>query len=150
MNDPAERLRAVLSETVPQLKLASEEDGGRDRGDGKWVRKEILGHLIDSALNNHQRFVRVQVVDRLIWPGYDGDAWVVIHRYKERRWSDLVELWSTVNYHLAHLISSVAPEHLAKQCVIGSGNSVTLEWLMGDYVEHLCHHVDQILDREVK
>jgi hypothetical protein len=109
------------------------------------ARPEILGHLIDSAVNNHQRFVRAQIVDPLLRPGYDQDAWVAVQNYKHRSWVHLVELWEQLNRHLAHVMASVPPSKLATPCVAGQNEAVTLEWLMNDYVKHLRHHLGQIL-----
>ena len=69
----------------------------RNRGEGKWVPKEILGHLIDSAANNHQRFVRARFADPFNSPGYDQNAWVAVHAYRERPWAELVDLWAAHN-----------------------------------------------------
>jgi len=74
------------------------------RPDGKWSRKEILGHLIDSAANNHQRFVRMQHEEALVLPGYRQDDWVRTQNYAAREWRDLVELWMAYNRHLAHIL----------------------------------------------
>jgi DinB superfamily len=144
MSDAAEQLRTALVEARPKLNALSEAEAVRQGGTGKWVKKEILGHLIDSALNNHQRFVRAQLADRLVWPGYEQDAWVSVQSYRQRPWSELVELWDQLNRHLVHLVATVPPIRLATPCVIGGNEPVTLEWLMSDYVRHLRHHLSQI------
>ncbi len=84
-----------------------------------WVRKEILGHLIDSAVNNHQRFVRAQIASPLVGPGYDQEAWVSLHRYRERPWADLVVLWAALNGHLAAVIEAVPAEKRQTPCIVG-------------------------------
>jgi hypothetical protein len=139
-------LRAVVSDTSRKLQALSEEDVMRSRGAGKWVKKEILGHLIDSALNNQQRFVRAQMTDRLVWPGYEQDRWVSVQKYRERPWTELAELWEQLNRHIAHVMASVPPGRLNAQCVIGDDEPVTLDWLMNDYIRHLRHHLNQIFD----
>lgn len=144
MSTSAEDLNGVVSDTLPKLRALSEEEVTRSRGAGKWVKKEILGHLIDSAVNNHQRFVRAQMSDRLVWPGYEQDGWVAVQRYRERSWADIVSLWEQMNLHLAHVMVAIPREHLSRKCVIGDHEPVTLDWLMGDYVRHLRHHLDQI------
>ena len=116
------------------------------RGAGKWVKKEILGHLIDSALNNQERFVRAQMTDRLVWPGYEQDRWVAVQKYRERPWTELAQLWEQLNRHIAHVMESVPPIRLSAQCVIEDHEPVTLEWLMNDYIRHLLHHLNQIFD----
>jgi hypothetical protein len=146
MTKAATELRAIVSDTSKRLQALSEEDVTRSRGAGKWVKKEILGHLIDSALNNQERFVRAQMTDRLVWPGYEQDRWVSVQKYRERPWTELIQLWEQLNRHIAHVMASVTPGRLNAQCVIGDDEPVTLEWLMNDYVRHLRHHLNQIFD----
>lgn len=144
MTTPAEDLDAVVSQTLPKLRAFSEDEVMRSRGAGKWVKKEILGHLIDSAVNNHQRFVRAQMTERLVWPGYEQDGWVAVQKYSERPWTDIVSLWLQMNRHLVHVMANIRADRLGRECVIGDEEPVTLEWLMSDYVRHLRHHLDQI------
>jgi len=146
MTKAAADLRAVVSDTSKKLQALSEEDVMRSRGAGKWVKKEILGHLIDSALNNQERFVRAQMSDRLVWPGYEQDRWVAVQKYRERPWTELIQLWEQLNRHIAHVMTIVPPNRLSAQCVIGNDEPVTLEWLMNDYIRHLRHHLNQIFD----
>jgi hypothetical protein len=146
MTKAAADLRAIVSDTAKKLQALSEEDVTRSRGAGKWVKKEILGHLIDSALNNQERFVRAQMTDRLVWPGYEQDRWVSVQKYRERHWTELLQLWEQLNRHIAHVMTIVPPDRLSAQCVIGNDEPVTLEWLMSDYIRHLRHHLNQIFD----
>jgi hypothetical protein len=137
-------LRAEVAQALPRLRGISEVHSGESRGPGKWVRKEILGHLIDSAANNHQRFVRARFTERFVWPGYDQNAWVAAHAYRDRRWGDLVDLWAALNSQVAAAMESVPPDRLATACVIGEDPPASLEWWMHDYVRHLRHHLAQI------
>lgn len=120
-----------------------------------WNRKEILGHLIDSAANNHQRFVRAQFTSELIFPGYEQDKWVSAQQYSNASWANLVQLWRQYNLHLAHLISVTPDEVLTKSRsthnldeiawqTVPSSQPTTLEYLIRDYAGHLRHHLDQI------
>ena len=140
----ADDLRSALVECLPKLQALSEGAASAKRSEGKWARKEVLGHLIDSAVNNHQRFVRAQLQARLVWPGYEQEAWVRVQRYAERSWRELLFLWEALNLHLAHVMEAVPAERLETPCVIDD-KPVTLGWLMTDYVRHLRHHVAQIL-----
>src|SRR5574339_505768 len=88
--DNAAELRAEIEKALPLLRSLDEAAAMRDRGPGKWVRKEILGHLIDSAANNHQRFVRAALDGRLAFPDYEQDGWVALQRYRQRPWRELV------------------------------------------------------------
>jgi len=114
------------------------------RPDGKWSRKEILGHLIDSAANNHQRFVRMQHEEALVLPGYRQNDWVRTQNYAAREWRDLVELWMAYNRHLAHILRNAdasAATHIWK----GPAGDVDLQFLIEDYLHHLRHHLQQIV-----
>jgi len=123
------------------------EEQSRHKGsaDG-WSPIEVMGHLIDSAANNHQRFVRAQAVPELRLAGYAQDHWVASQRYADRRWSDLIEFWSAYNHHLAHVIAGI-PESLRETpCEIGDGPVVTLAYIALDYVGHIQYHLNQIFD----
>ncbi len=114
------------------------------RTDGHWSRKEILGHLIDSAANNHQRFVRGQLDRELVTPNYAQREWVETERFHEREWPELVQFWVSYNRHLLHLMSHVRPDRLDSVIRIGGGEPVTLEFVMIDYVDHMKHHLEQL------
>jgi len=145
MIELATALRAEVEEAVPRLRTLSETEVTRDRGAGKWMKKEVLGHLIDSAANNHQRFVRAQNIDPFVWPGYAQDFWVSVHRYRQRPWAELVALWAALNRHVAQVMESVSPERLQTRCIIGDNEPASLEWWMRDYLRHLKHHLAQIV-----
>jgi hypothetical protein len=114
--------------------------------------------LIDSASNNHQRFVRGRWQKDLVFQGYDQDAWVAAQGYRETSWPELVALWTGYNRHLARVMASVpadvrqAPrtrhnfDRLAYRPVAADQPS-TLEYFMNDYVLHLEHHLRQIRER---
>lgn len=145
MRDLAAELRSEVDATAARFRALAEANASADRGAGKWTRKEILGHLIDSAVNNHQRFVRAPSSNPFVWPGYDQNAWVAAGGYRDRPWADLVELWVGINRHVAYAIESVPAAARETRCVIGGNDSVTLEWLMRDYLRHMRHHLAQIL-----
>jgi hypothetical protein len=115
------------------------------RAPGKWSRKQVLGHLVDSAANNHQRFVRLQLTPRIDLPGYDGDGWVRVQRYQDRPWAEIVNLWVAYNTQLSEVIRTVDVNALKHVWHTPDGDDLTLEFLMRDYVVHLRHHIDQIL-----
>ncbi len=112
-----------------------------------WSIKEIVGHLVDSAANNHQRFVRAQEGQELAFPGYEQDGWVRSQDYQNHAWLELVDLWALYNRHLAHLIRRIPAAVLGASCRIGGADSVTLGFLLEDYVVHLRHHLHQIKER---
>ncbi len=144
MIELANALRAEVERASVRFRGWAEADVSRARGAGKWTRKEILGHLIDSAANNHQRFVRAQFTSPLSLPGYDQEAWVRLHRYRERPWGELVDLWVSLNRQVAAVIEFVPAEKLQTPCIIGGQEPKPLEWWMRDYLRHLKHHLEQI------
>src|SRR6185295_11426422 len=140
----ADRLRAAIDRVLPRLRALKEPEVSKPPAPKKWSRKEILGHLIDSASNNHQRFVRAQLAPEFRGPGYEQDAWVSRQDYAAAEWSLVVDLWSVYNRHLAHVISRALPEKLATPCSIKENAPVTLQFIMEDYIDHLEHHLAQI------
>ena len=144
MIELAAELRTVVERAAVRFRSLREDDVTRDLGAGRWVKKEILGHLIDSAANNHQRFVRAQLSSPLVLPGYDQEAWVSLQRYRERPWAELVELWVALNRHLAVVIEAMPPDKLQTPCIIGDHEPSPLEWWMRDYLRHLKHHLEQL------
>lgn len=119
----------------------------RPSGDA-WSVKEIIGHLIDSASNNHQRFVRLQLVKQLTFPDYGPDNihWVRIQKYQERKWEELLDLWRQFNIQLAHIIRTVDPSCLANAWNLDGEKKVSLFDMMSDYLRHLEDHLHQISD----
>ena len=130
---------------VDSLKQIGETAAAAPRAPGKWSRKQVLGHLVDSAANNHQRFVRLQLGPRIDLPGYDQDAWVRVQRYQERPWAEIIQLWQSYNAQLAALIRTVDINSLQNVWHTPDSKEVTLEFLMVDYLTHLRHHLAQIL-----
>lgn len=109
---------------------------------GKWSKKEILGHLIDSAVNNLQRFVRLQQDSTVRMPAYDQDRWVAIQRHRTRPWRELVFEWQVLNRHILHLLRNLDPTTLTHTWI--DGDNATLGFLVSDYVAHLRHHLEQL------
>ena len=108
----------------------------------KWTLKEIIGHLIDSASNNHQRFVRLQIVDELIFPGYgkDNSKWLEIQKYNEMNFSDIMLLWKQYNVLLGNIIKEVDESKLENRWINSEGDKIILRDLMIDYIRHLKDH----------
>src|SRR5690242_16510389 len=102
----ASELRRAVDEATPRLMELSDAQAKRRPRPGKWSPAEIIGHLIDSASNNHQRFVRARFQDDLVFPGYDQDAWVAAQQYAAAPWDDLVSLWAGFNRHLARVMAA--------------------------------------------
>jgi hypothetical protein len=125
-------------------------------GDEGWTPKQIVGHLIDSAANNHRRFVLGQFTDDLVFDGYAQEDWVRAQAYDRADWETLVALWRSYNLHLAHMMAHAPEEVLQRERAahtldriafktVALDRPATLEYLMRDYVVHLKHHLRQIL-----
>jgi DinB superfamily len=145
MRQTAFALQQIIDETEERLMRLTEADSEARPSSGKWSKKEVMGHLIDSASNNHQRFVRSQLQQELIFPGYAQDSWNRAQQYQSEAWQNLVRLWASYNRHLAHVMAGIPESDGQNKCVIGGGQPVTLKFLVTDYVRHLEHHLAQIL-----
>jgi hypothetical protein len=155
MIDYVEDLRATVICVAAYLSGLSDGEVSRRPAPGKWSTKEIVGHLIDSAANNHGRFVRAQFEEDLVCSGYAQEAWVSAQGYQEAPWPALVGLWREYNLHLAHVIERMPDAarlrprgrhnlHEVAWQPPPAGTPVTLDYFMRDYVAHLHHHLRQI------
>ena len=148
--------RQTIELASPRLLEISEAQSGIARSEGKWSPKEIIGHLIDSAANNHQRFVRAQFTDELVFAGYEQEEWIQAQQYRDEPWNALVQLWRFYNQHLLHVITRAPEEtrtklrykhnlHQIASDQISENEAVTLEFFMRDYLDHMKKHLKQIL-----
>jgi hypothetical protein len=159
MEEWLEDFRQTIESSAERLSLISETESRASVSDDKWSAKEIIGHLIDSASNNHQRFVRAQFTDDLVFPPYDQEVWVQVQRYRDEPWPLLVQLWKTYNLHLLHVMSSTPaetrtrprPRHNLNRIawkLVGEDEPATLEYFMRDYIGHLKNHLKQIFPED--
>ena len=150
--------RETIVGATARLNEIPADESRRSSAADNWAPIEILGHLVDSATNNHQRFVRAQFTDDLVFPGYDQDRWVSAQKYRAESWPDLIQLWSAYNLHLLHLVSVIPADILTKSRekhsldqiafnLVPQNEPATLEYLIRDYVDHLQHHLDQIFGK---
>jgi hypothetical protein len=148
MDQWLEDFKETIDSASPRLLQISETQSERARTEEHWSAKQIIGHLIDSAANNHARFVGGQLKDDLVFPGYDQNRWVEIQQYQQAPWPQLVDLWRAYNLHLLHVMACTPPDKLNNRCAqhslqtiafdtISESETATLGYLMKDYVVHL-------------
>ena len=145
MKPIADELEKIIDECMPALKGISAEKFSRKESPGKWSKKEILGHLIDSAQNNIRRFIVAQYEDTPKIT-YNQDKWVAISNYQHYNEEDLINLWKLLNKHICHILKNISPEMAQRQSQTEALHSI--EWLAEDYNRHLLHHLHQVLDLE--
>jgi hypothetical protein len=144
MKELSEKLLSLVEAAEPRLREIGESESLQPILPGGWSRKQVIGHLIDSASNNHQRFVRAALQTSLDFPGYDQSGNVRVQAVQGANWKLLVSLWAAYNRYLAHVIAQLPASKLDTVCRIGSGEAVTLGFLATDYVTHLVHHLSQL------
>ena len=117
---------------------------GRPWRSGGWTRKEIVGHLLDSATNNRQRFVRAASEGSYAGPQYAQDAWVAAHGYASQSWETLLRWWQVEHEILAAVVDRVPEDRLQTACLVGDEESVSLQFLIEDYLTHQRWHLAQL------
>ncbi|MEM7475246.1 MAG: DinB family protein [Planctomycetota bacterium] len=145
MQSLAEELRGIVQSALPLLNQLENSAISERPHPQKWAKKEILGHLIDSACNNQQKFVRMMQKPELDFPGYGQDEWVDLQNWTQANWEQMLELWQSYNMHLAHLIETIPEQYHHHTITIEGAGPFSLKFVMEDYVEHLKHHLNQIL-----
>jgi hypothetical protein len=140
-------LETLVAKTKHDFDNVSDDYASKPAIAGGWSRKQILGHLIDSASNNHQRFVRALLQPEIRLPTYDQEGCVRVERYQELQWAELLSLWASYNRFLAHILAGVPESKSNTPCFIGENPVMTLEQLAADYIRHMQHHLDQIKAR---
>ena len=136
-----DRFAAVIAAATERLKGVSNLESRAKPED--WSKKEELGHLIDSAINNYARVIRIQREQSPQLPGYEQDAWVERQGYQERDWRELIALWSALNTHLLRASQRVPASAYGRKCSVG-GTEMTLEFVIDDYIDHMVHHLGHI------
>jgi hypothetical protein len=140
------RFSEAIQEHASKLRGISEQQTSTRAGGGEgWSRKQELGHLIDSATNNRVRFIVAALNGDYAGPTYDGNGWVDLGGYADSSWSDLVELWTRQNQALARVVERIPDQVLNTRCKIGENESVSLEFLIIDYLNHMQQHIQHIL-----
>jgi len=143
----AGQLQNIIADYSGKLKTISDDIYSIKTNPDKWSKKEILGHLIDSAQSNIRRFVVAQYEDAPFIM-YNQDKWVAISDYQNYPTKDLIELWILLNKHICIILLNTTEESAQRICRTNDQTQHTIEWLAGDYNRHLLHHLHQVLDME--
>jgi hypothetical protein len=144
----SQRLQTVIAEAEPRLRAIADRAAGAAPSDPKgWSKKQELGHLADSAINNRVRIIKAALEGEFTGPSYDGVGWVNMGGYATAPWLDVIDLWKSLNQSLAAVLEAVPSERLTAPCRIGNDGPVTLEFLIDDYIVHMQHHLDHIFSR---
>ncbi len=141
----AHDLRTIVDEITPELERISDAAASSRPTAKGWSKKESLAHLIDSASNNHQRFVRAVEQKGGTFPGYDPDFLTKLQRSNEAPWSLIVALWSSYNRYLAHILAGLPQDAASYRLEISNNPSGSLAFIAADYLEHLKHHLNDIV-----
>ena len=140
----AQTFRARLRAAEQKLNAITESNADERYYKESWTRKQVLGHLLDSAANNHVRFVVATIEGTFTGPFYAQNDWVNLHGYQTLPWAVLLEQWRGQNAMLAQVVERIPQEKLTSQCHIGNDAPVTLKFLIEDYLDHMDHHVADI------
>jgi len=145
MTELARRFRAGLDEIHRAIQSVPASKADVPWREGGWTRKEIVGHLLDSAANNRQRFVRASTGGPYVGPTYAQDDWVAAHGYASQPWTTLLQWWQTEHEILKAVVDRIPEDRLETRCILDKAEPVSLRYLIEDYVEHQKWHVKQLL-----
>ncbi|SRR5579871_184353 len=147
MKQITQQLSQIISDYAEKLMGISENDLAAKPDPLKWSRKEILGHLIDSAQSNIRRFVVAQY-EEAPFIIYNQDKWVAISDYQNYPTTDLISLWILLNKHICIILGNTSEESLLRMCKTNKDIPHTIKWLAEDYIRHLLHHLHQVCNLE--
>ena len=153
--DYSKIIHSILAAAVPGIKAIGETDLSIKPSPEKWSKKEILGHLVDSAINNLARFVNAQKQDNLVFSGYDQVEWVIKNHYQEQSLDAILNSWVSLNSQIAWVVSYIPKPELLRETIHHNFDQIgmfplpkspsSLSWLIEDYIAHLEHHLAQII-----
>ena len=145
MKEIAGEIRLLIDSATDTLAGMSREAVEAKPSSSEWSKKEILGHLIDSAANNHQRFVRAMYDAASDFPPYRQEEWVAVQQYQQSSWMALIELWGAYNRHLCDLIDRMPHDVESSPVNIGTAEPATLAFVVKDYLRHLRQHMQDLI-----
>jgi hypothetical protein len=143
MEQTVQELRELIAEFVPRLEALPDFNFSAKSQPNKWSKKEIIGHLIDSAQTNLRRFICGQYEETPSKIVYQQDFWVTANQYQSLPSEHIVALWKLINTQIIVVLASMPKE---KYLALSKTNELhTLEWLAADYVRHMKHHLEQVM-----
>ncbi len=154
-NNIINRLDYLLREIPEKISFIKQDIFNKKPAENKWSKKEILGHLCDSAVNNLSRFVRAQIEPspfELV--SYDQDKWVLVNHYNEMTADEVIDYWVSLNRQIVRIVKNIPENKLAAECILGNaafreGEIVkSLLWLIEDYLLHMEYHLRQIIEEK--
>jgi hypothetical protein len=137
-------LRDLLQHVPGRLEKLSNGTAESKLTPSTWSPKEELGHLLDSAANNHQRIVRAQLEDSPAMPGYEQNRWVAVHAYQRRDWGELIGVWQALNRQLLAATEAVPESGWSRTLTVAGSEPQTLRFVFEDYLVHMAHHLQHI------
>ena len=145
MTSIASNLEFLITKYLPQLNSITEDEFSLKPLPSKWSKKELVGHLVDSAQSNLRRFVVAQYEESPAI-NYNQDKWVAINNYQHEDVKDIIQLWYFLNKQIIFILKNISPDMSQRICISNASN--TIEWLAQDYIKHLTHHLHQVLNLE--
>lgn len=144
MEDSIRRFEQLLNENVNYFPIIDPVIL-EERKPGKWSKKEVLGHLVDSAIHNLVRFTEINYVEKPYrHRPYNQIDLVNLNQYQTKEINELTQLWFSLNQQIIRIMKSVPEEALDFKIILSDESVIDLRFLMTDYVEHLEHHINQI------
>jgi len=145
MKELLNEFEGLVNDGQDYFKRATEFEISKKDDPKKWSKKEILGHLIDSGINNLQRFTEIQFENKPYKiRRYDQDELVKANDYQNSETEEVLKFWVSINHRIIHLIKQQTEETLSFPIEFYDGKLSDLKFLMVDYVAHLKHHLNQI------
>ena len=147
VNDAMRRLDSYIGSLQNRINKFSSQEMLRKPAPGKWSKKEILGHLIDSAINNLKRFTEIQFLPQPYSViAYRQNELVIINDYQNLPLDHLLDLWQALNRQIVFVVKNIAAEKLnyAVDPQYENKEMKTFGWIICDYVAHMEHHFRQI------
>ena len=146
MTETTKKLQRLLKSGLEYLSQSSESEMSQKVSAEKWSKKEILGHLIDSGINNLQRFTEIQFEAKPYKVRkYNQNKLVKVNDYQNSKTNEIVEFWLSINNRIKKIIESQTEKTLNYKIEFEKDNISDLRFLMKDYVDHLEHHLNRIM-----